>query len=102
MLIGFTTLYIDLISSFLSCLYIDSGPITINPLTLRSLFPGNISKFYRYRGGLTSNPPCFESVVWTIFKDFAKISRRQVSQLNTRKDGSRVATCGVVVGSLYE
>ncbi|XP_064595805.1 carbonic anhydrase 9-like [Liolophura sinensis] len=52
--------------------------IQINPLSLRGLLPGNVKKFYRYRGGLTSDPPCFESVVWTIFKEFATISRRQL------------------------
>ncbi|XP_064595804.1 carbonic anhydrase 9-like [Liolophura sinensis] len=53
--------------------------IKIDPLALRGLLPWNVNRFYRYRGGLTTDPPCFESVVWTVFKEFSKISRKQLT-----------------------
>ena len=36
--------------------------------------PGN---YYRYSGSLTT-PPCYESVIWTVFEDPILISSAQV------------------------
>ena len=36
--------------------------------------------YFRYKGGLTT-PPCFESVIWTIFMEPIKISESQVYQI---------------------
>jgi len=42
-----------------------------------SLLPEDRNKYYRYYGGLTT-PPCFESVVWTVFAQTQTISQAQL------------------------
>ncbi|KAK3083677.1 hypothetical protein FSP39_001336 [Pinctada imbricata] len=51
--------------------------VNLPTFPLRSLFPDDMSVYYRYRGSLTT-PPCFESVLWTIFKTTIKISEDQL------------------------
>ena len=57
----------------------DRNQVEIEPVSLRSLLPEDISEYYRYNGSLTT-PGCFESVVWTVFARPKPISHRQVSQ----------------------
>lgn len=42
----------------------------------------NLSKYYRYMGGLTT-PGCNEIVEWTVFADTVKVSKAQVDAINT-------------------
>ncbi|XP_052073984.1 carbonic anhydrase 14-like [Mytilus californianus] len=51
--------------------------VEIQTFSLSSLFPRSTEVFYRYYGGLTT-PPCYESVVWTIFQEHIRISQVQV------------------------
>lgn len=44
---------------------------------VNSLLPENRNEYYRYYGGLTT-PPCFESVVWTVFAQTQSISQAQL------------------------
>uniref|UniRef100_H2YZZ9 Carbonic anhydrase n=1 Tax=Ciona savignyi TaxID=51511 RepID=H2YZZ9_CIOSA len=48
---------------------------TLTPFPISDLLP-KITGYYRYSGSLTT-PPCYESVVWTIFKDPIQISAAQ-------------------------
>lgn len=53
----------------------------IEELILSSLLPNyGEGPFYRYFGSLT-NPPCSRNVVWTVFEDTLKISRKQLESL---------------------
>lgn len=46
---------------------------------LQSLLPPNsTTHFYRYKGSLTT-PACNEVVTWTVFKNYATISKAQVN-----------------------
>ncbi|XP_076823275.1 carbonic anhydrase 2-like [Clavelina lepadiformis] len=44
--------------------------------SLETFLPNNLTVYYRYQGSLTT-PGCYESVVWTIFNQPIRISRRQ-------------------------
>jgi carbonic anhydrase len=44
---------------------------------LKDLLPGKIEEFYRYEGSLTT-PPCYSSVIWTVFRYPITISQRQL------------------------
>uniref|UniRef100_H2YZZ8 Carbonic anhydrase n=1 Tax=Ciona savignyi TaxID=51511 RepID=H2YZZ8_CIOSA len=44
--------------------------------------PEDLENYYRYSGSLTT-PPCFESVVWTVFNEPIYISRAQAETLQT-------------------
>lgn len=46
-------------------------------VSLETLFPPDISEYYRYSGSLTT-PGCHESVTWTVFKTPIQISFSQV------------------------
>lgn len=49
----------------------------VHPFNVRDLLPSQLWQFFRYNGSLTT-PPCYQSVVWTVFRDRAHISRAQV------------------------
>ncbi|XP_015919113.1 carbonic anhydrase 2-like [Parasteatoda tepidariorum] len=51
----------------------------VDPFNLKDLLPDETMPYYRYKGSLTT-PPCLEVVTWTVFKDYAEISRRQLEQ----------------------
>ncbi|KFV61069.1 Carbonic anhydrase 12, partial [Dryobates pubescens] len=48
---------------------------------IRELLPHRLDEYYRYEGSLTT-PPCYPSVLWTVFRHPVKISQEQAS-LNT-------------------
>ena len=51
--------------------------VTIEPFTFDRILPEDKTKYFRYKGSLTT-PPCSEVVTWTVFKDPVSISERQV------------------------
>lgn len=51
--------------------------IQIPALILQELLPPDTSRYFRYNGSLTT-PGCFESVVWTVFRETQKLSHKQV------------------------
>ncbi|XP_064600587.1 uncharacterized protein LOC135466815 [Liolophura sinensis] len=53
--------------------------IKIPALLLEDLLPEDTSRYFRYNGSLTT-PGCFESVVWTVFKETKKLSHKQLRQ----------------------
>ncbi|XP_063704668.1 carbonic anhydrase 2-like [Culicoides brevitarsis] len=54
------------------------------PLELEDLLPKDRSSYFRYEGSLTT-PGCFESVVWTVWKESLPISIEQVERFKTLK-----------------
>ncbi|KAM8986380.1 uncharacterized protein PRD47_018602 [Ara ararauna] len=53
---------------------------SIPSFSIRDLLPSRLDLYYRYNGSLTT-PPCFQSVLWTLFQQPVHISRAQLEQL---------------------
>ena len=77
--IGQTNHHFDEIISHLSGIAHKDDHALLQTFSLDSLFPHDTAVYYRYQGSLTT-PPCFESVIWTIFKKHIIISEDQIEQ----------------------
>nr|AZF86135.1 carbonic anhydrase 4-like protein [Tridacna squamosa] len=51
----------------------------IKNIPLIDLIPSSLTSYYRYLGSLTT-PPCYESVVWTLFNQTIEIAEEQLEQ----------------------
>ncbi|KAK3598953.1 hypothetical protein CHS0354_024625 [Potamilus streckersoni] len=49
----------------------------IDAFDLRRILPDNLDRYFRYYGSLTT-PPCYESLIWTIFYETIEISENQL------------------------
>ncbi|KAK6190755.1 hypothetical protein SNE40_002550 [Patella caerulea] len=54
------------------------------PIKLSSLLPKNMSVFWRYHGSLTT-PPCYETVIWTLFYEPITVSEEQMTKYRALK-----------------
>ncbi|XP_034060833.1 carbonic anhydrase 12 isoform X1 [Gymnodraco acuticeps] len=61
--------------------YIDQR-VQVPGFNIRALLPARLDEFYRYDGSLTT-PPCYPSVLWTIFRNHVTISRKQFLDMAT-------------------
>uniref|UniRef100_A0A8B9SYA5 carbonic anhydrase n=1 Tax=Anas platyrhynchos TaxID=8839 RepID=A0A8B9SYA5_ANAPL len=50
---------------------------SIPSFSLRGLLPQRLDRYYRYNGSLTT-PPCFQSVLWSVFQQPVLLSRAQL------------------------
>ncbi|XP_046578816.1 carbonic anhydrase 2-like [Haliotis rubra] len=57
---------------------------SISTFSLKSLLPANTENYFRYEGSLTT-PPCYESVVWSIFTTRITVSEQQLNQFRSIK-----------------
>ncbi|XP_076435190.1 carbonic anhydrase 1-like [Babylonia areolata] len=72
----------QLLSNFPDVIYKDAHK-SITPFHLWDLVSTvNQSYYYRYFGSLTT-PPCYETVIWTLFKDKITISQDQLNTFRT-------------------
>ncbi|XP_020011359.1 carbonic anhydrase 14 isoform X2 [Castor canadensis] len=53
---------------------------SVPPFNMRELLPPQLEQFFRYNGSLTT-PPCYQSVLWTVFNLKAQISMEQLEKL---------------------
>uniref|UniRef100_A0A8C5LBC0 carbonic anhydrase n=2 Tax=Jaculus jaculus TaxID=51337 RepID=A0A8C5LBC0_JACJA len=53
---------------------------SVPPFNVRGLLPQQLEQFFRYNGSLTT-PPCYQSVLWTVFNQRAQISKGQLEKL---------------------
>lgn len=61
-------------------------------ISVADLLPGDLTKFYRYSGSLTT-PTCNEVVVWTVFEEPIQISQAQLNilrGLHQYEDGEEI------------
>uniref|UniRef100_A0AAY4DHL5 Carbonic anhydrase n=2 Tax=Denticeps clupeoides TaxID=299321 RepID=A0AAY4DHL5_9TELE len=56
--------------------------VQIAAFNIRELLPDGLHEYYRYDGSLTT-PPCYPSVLWTVFKNPVTVSRQQFLSLAT-------------------
>ncbi|KAG9281017.1 carbonic anhydrase 12 [Astyanax mexicanus] len=56
--------------------------VQVPAFNIRELLPSRLDEYYRYDGSLTT-PPCFPSVLWTVFRQPVTISLRQYLALAT-------------------
>ncbi|XP_062482001.1 carbonic anhydrase 12 [Pezoporus occidentalis] len=56
--------------------------VQVPGFNIRELLPDRLDEYYRYEGSLTT-PPCYPSVLWTVFRHPVKISHEQLLALET-------------------
>lgn len=56
--------------------------IQVPAFNIHALLPAHLDEYYRYDGSLTT-PPCYPSVLWTVFRRPVTISRKQFLALAT-------------------
>ncbi|XP_025050501.1 carbonic anhydrase 9 isoform X4 [Alligator sinensis] len=47
---------------------------------IAGLLPANLSRYFRYNGSLTT-PPCYQTVMWTVFNQTVRLSLDQILKL---------------------
>uniref|UniRef100_A0A8K9XBA6 Carbonic anhydrase 6 n=2 Tax=Oncorhynchus mykiss TaxID=8022 RepID=A0A8K9XBA6_ONCMY len=75
------TYYSDFISNLGKVKYAGQS-MNISTLNVRSMLPENLNHFFRYQGSLTT-PPCYESILWTVFDTPITLSHNQIRKLES-------------------
>ncbi|XP_066528376.1 carbonic anhydrase 6 isoform X2 [Hoplias malabaricus] len=75
------TYYSDFINNLAKVRYAGQS-MNISSLNVRSMLPENLANFFRYEGSLTT-PPCYESILWTVFDTPIILSHNQIRKLES-------------------
>ncbi|KAG9269660.1 carbonic anhydrase 6 [Astyanax mexicanus] len=75
------TYYSEFINNLAKVRYAGQS-MNISSLNVRSMLPENLANFFRYEGSLTT-PPCFESILWTVFDTPITLSHNQIRKLES-------------------
>lgn len=78
----------------------NSKAVINTPLPISALLPSSTSKYFMYRGSLTTCP-YFETVVWVVFSEPLLVSRRQMMKFHSLRDGP-TGTSRPIVANLRE
>ncbi|XP_069805358.1 carbonic anhydrase 14 [Dendropsophus ebraccatus] len=73
--------YGNIINNLEKITYADQS-VPIPSFNVEELLPEGLDQYFRYAGSLTT-PPCYQSVVWTVFYNKVQISRSQMEKLQT-------------------
>uniref|UniRef100_A0A8C0GAQ6 Carbonic anhydrase n=1 Tax=Chelonoidis abingdonii TaxID=106734 RepID=A0A8C0GAQ6_CHEAB len=67
----------------MSCAFSIVNNVALVPgFDIQELLPDQLDEYYRYEGSLTT-PPCYPSVLWTVFRHPVKVSEEQLLALET-------------------
>ncbi|KAH0619795.1 hypothetical protein JD844_014058 [Phrynosoma platyrhinos] len=77
----FNPSYEKIFSHFQNVKYKDQETF-IPGFNVQELLPDRLDEYYRYEGSLTT-PPCYPSVLWTVFRKPVQISEEQLLALET-------------------
>nr|XP_056722004.1 carbonic anhydrase 12 [Euleptes europaea] len=77
----FNPSYEKLFSHFQNVKYKDQET-SVSGFNIQELLPNRLDEYYRYEGSLTT-PPCYPSVIWTVFRNPVQISQEQLLALQT-------------------
>ncbi|XP_057578729.1 carbonic anhydrase 12 isoform X3 [Hippopotamus amphibius kiboko] len=72
----------DKILSHLEDVKYKGQEVSIPGFSIEELLPERPEEYYRYRGSLTT-PPCYPTVLWTVFRNPVQISQEQLVDLET-------------------
>ncbi|KAK7878566.1 hypothetical protein WMY93_030402 [Mugilogobius chulae] len=75
------TYYSDFINNLAKIKYYGQS-MNISNIDVRSMLPENMNHFFRYQGSLTT-PPCYESILWTVFDTPITLSHNQIRKLES-------------------
>uniref|UniRef100_A0A667WIQ6 Carbonic anhydrase 6 n=1 Tax=Myripristis murdjan TaxID=586833 RepID=A0A667WIQ6_9TELE len=75
------TYYSDFISNLDKIKYAGQS-MNVSSINVRSMLPENLNHFFRYQGSLTT-PPCYESILWTVFDTPITLSHNQIRKLES-------------------
>ncbi|MBN3315097.1 CAH6 anhydrase, partial [Atractosteus spatula] len=75
------TYYSDFISNLKYVKYAGQS-MNISSVNVRAMLPENLSHFFRYQGSLTT-PPCYESILWTVFDTPITLSHSQIRKMES-------------------
>ncbi|XP_013875866.1 carbonic anhydrase 6 isoform X1 [Austrofundulus limnaeus] len=75
------TYYSDFISN-LGRIKFPGQSMYVSNINIRSMLPESLNNFFRYEGSLTT-PPCFESIIWTVFDTPITLSLNQIRKLES-------------------
>ena len=78
--------HLDAFSEYLDNVEEEGQKAVYTNLSIAEMLPGNMNKFYRYRGSLTT-PGCDEVVVWTILEGKFEISQTLIDELRELRYG---------------
>ncbi|XP_047453514.1 carbonic anhydrase 12 isoform X2 [Mugil cephalus] len=67
---------------FISGIKFRDQRVQVPGFNIRALLPARLDEYYRYDGSLTT-PPCYPSVLWTVFRNHVTISHKQFLALAT-------------------
>ncbi|KAM4014534.1 carbonic anhydrase 14 [Anomaloglossus baeobatrachus] len=89
--------YGNIISYLDKVTYADQS-VSVPSFNIEMLLPEGLDQYFRYGGSLTT-PPCYESVVWTVFYNKVQISRSQMEKLQTMLYSTKASSPSVVLQS---
>ncbi|KAB0342529.1 hypothetical protein FD754_019455, partial [Muntiacus muntjak] len=72
----------DKIFDHLTAVKYKDQEVFIPGFSIEELLPERPEEYYRYRGSLTT-PPCYPTVLWTVFRNPVQISQEQLMKLET-------------------